>query len=89
MAIIRKWCRNHPATIDLIGTEYCMDCGSRLEEIVVEACAYCGKRRFGRFCPWCGHEHERTTDSIVGQPQKESAGPSSGSDINMSFPSSG
>ncbi|MGH9783339.1 MAG: hypothetical protein ACRD88_04065, partial [Terriglobia bacterium] len=49
----------HPATIDLIGTQFCMDCGSPLEEIGVEACAYCGKRRFGAFCPWCGHEHER------------------------------
>jgi len=59
VGIIRKGCRNHTATIDLIGTRFCMDCGRPLEELEVEACAQCGKRRFGAFCPWCGYEHER------------------------------
>jgi len=57
MGIFRKWCPDHPETIDLPGTRFCMKCGRPLEDVELESCAQCGKRRLGAFCPWCGHEH--------------------------------
>jgi len=58
MGILRMGCRNHPRATLNITANFCTDCGSPLEELTVEACAQCGERRFGRFCPFCGHEHE-------------------------------
>ena len=59
MGIIRKGCKEHPDAIDPGGAQFCMKCGRPLEDVELEACAQCGKRKLGEFCPWCGHEHER------------------------------